>query len=386
MFEDICKRELCTGCAACASVCPKNSIEMKSDEEGFLRPAVNNALCIHCNLCRKTCPINKDNSDDGIQPQVFAARIKDKDLRARSSSGGIFSSLAKRVLEGNGAVIAAGFDEKLQVVHKVCTDITDLDELRRSKYVQSRIGTAYRQAKALLENGQQVLFCGTSCQIAGIKAYLGKEYDKLYTVDFICHGTPSPLAYNRYLEYLKEKYKSEISTVNFRSKSRGWRMHSLCVQFANGIEHNESVSHDYYMRSFIMDMNLRQSCFQCAFKSIHRQADITIADFWGVEYVMKDWDDDTGVSVVFLHSDKGTRLFDSCMDELEIQEISIADAIAHNPSMIKSVKRPPLRDRFMKDVGKLRYDKLHDKYCGSNITSRLRRKLSTFKVDSWLKC
>ena len=376
MIEDICVREKCTGCSACASVCPNNCIKLLPDEEGFLRPIIDEARCIYCDLCRKTCPINNSIPDDGIEPQTFAARIKDKNIRSRSSSGGLFSVFADQILEENGIVIAAGFDGSNQVVHKMCSDRSAIDELRRSKYVQSRIGTAFRDARDCLENGKKVLFCGTSCQIAGIKAYLGKEYDNLFTMDFICHGVPSPLAYNHYLVYLRKEYQSEIKEVNFRSKKRGWHTHSILVRFNDGREYCKSSSEDYFMRSFIMDMNLRPSCYCCSFKKIHRKADITIADFWGAEYVMKSWDDDTGISIVFIHSDKGKNLFDSCANGIEVRDVSFVDSIAHNPSMIKSVNKPPLRDKFMIDLNRLSYDKLHRKYCGTNIMSRIRRKVA----------
>ena len=176
MCNETCKLVDCTGCSACASICPKRCIQMQPDKEGFLRPVIDDNQCIHCDKCRKTCPINNITQDDGVEPRAFAARIKDKEILEKSSSGGLFSAFAMQVLDENGAVIAAGFDEKHQVIHKVCTDVEALDELRRSKYVQSSIGTVYQEAKSLLEAGREVLFCGTPCQIGGIKAYLGKEY------------------------------------------------------------------------------------------------------------------------------------------------------------------------------------------------------------------
>lgn len=379
MVERICKIDSCTGCEACASICPQNCIQMQSDEEGFLRPVINENQCIKCNLCRKTCPINKKRSNASIEPETFAARIKDKKIRARSSSGGLFSAFANRILARKGIVIAAGFDRDFQVVHKVCKDSSELDELRRSKYVQSRIGNVYLEAKDLLESGKQVLFCGTSCQVAGLKAYLGKEYENLYTLDFICHGTPSPLAYKKYLDYLRNKYQSEISEVNFRSKARGWHTYSFDVRFVDGSEYSKSSSEDYFMRSFIMNMNLRPSCYQCYFKSMQKQSDITIADFWGAEHVVNDWNDDTGISIVFIHSNKGKNIFLSSMDEIEVKEVLFAESITENPSFFASVSKPPLRDHYMKDLCKLSYDKLHRKYCGTNITSRIRRKIAKLK-------
>lgn len=380
MSEKICENDKCTGCSACASVCPIDCIRMKADNEGFLRPVIDESRCLHCGKCQKICPVIIPIEDDGIHPKSYAARSKDKEVVAHSSSGGLFTVFASCVLRRGGVVIAAGFDTDYTVVHKVCADVNRLDELRRSKYVQSRIGSAYCEAKEKLDNGKEVLFCGTPCQIGGLKSYLGKDYSSLYTVDFVCHGTPSPLAYNRYLDYLRERYKSEICSVNFRNKSRGWHTHSLCVQFANGTEHNESVKDDYYERSFIMNMNLRPSCYQCVFKQVHRVSDITMADFWGSEQSVPDWNEDTGISLIMVQSTKGMELFNNCEERIEWIEVDYAEAVRSNPSMTCSVKKPPLRDSFMKDVNKLSYDKLHAKYCGVSLTSRARRALARFKL------
>ena len=381
IISEICSRESCTGCATCASICHKNCIKMFPDEEGFLRPVIDETVCVNCGLCRKKCPINIHYSDDGVEPLTFAARLKDEKLREKSSSGGVFSALAMQILERNGIVIGAGFDENYQVVHKICTEQSKLDELRRSKYVQSCIGNIYCDAKEHLDTGKEVLFCGTPCQVSGIKAYLGKEYNNLYTVDFICHGVPSPFAWSQYLAFHEKNAKSKIKEVSFRSKLNGWKNFCMQVAFQNGTYFNSKVTDDFYLRSFIMDMNLRPSCYHCHFKQKHRQADITMADFWGVEHYLPNWDNDTGVSLAMIHSNGGYRLFDSCGTMLESVEVTFADAVRGNPSMISSVCKPILRDAFMKDLKRLSYDKLYRKYCGKNISSKIRRKVSYLCKD-----
>ena len=185
MIDEICKWERCTGCSACAQVCSRGCIAMQPDAEGFLRPVISGERCVSCGLCQKTCPVNHSVKDDGQKPAAFAARHKDEETRRLSSSGGIFSALAKQVLSRGGAVIGAGFDEAHMVIHKVCTDESGLDELRRSKYVQSDIHGTFKEARKLLQNGKTVLFCGTPCQVGGIKAFMGKDEPGLYTVDFI---------------------------------------------------------------------------------------------------------------------------------------------------------------------------------------------------------
>ena len=378
MNDEICMRENCTGCEACASVCNRDCIKMIPDEEGFMRPFVDEKTCVDCGMCRKVCPINNCILDDEAEPLSLAAKNVDEHVRKRSSSGGVFSALAMYILEQNGLVTGAGFDENHQVVHKVCTELNKLDELQRSKYVQSRIGSVYREIKRYLNDDKQVLFCGTPCQVSGLKAYLGKEYNKLYTVDFICHGVPSPYAWSKYLSYREKTAKSKIKEVSFRSKLTGWKKYYMQLDFQNGMCFTSQVTEDIYLRSFIMNMNLRPSCYHCQFKQKHRQADITLGDFWGVEDYLSDWNDDKGVSLVMIHSHKGRNLFDSCGTVLESVPVSFADAIRSNPSMNNSSNKPALRDSFMKDLRRLPYNKLYRKYCSMIVTSRIRRKIAQF--------
>ncbi len=379
MLEEICKRENCTGCGACASGCPKGCIRMFPDTEGFLRPTIDKATCINCGKCKKICPVNIAQPDDGVEPKCFASKIKDEIIKSRSSSGGIFSALANQILAEKGVVIGAGFDENYNVVHKTCIEPAQLDELRRSKYSQSNIGTVYQDAKIFLDKGRKVLFCGTPCQISGLNNYLGIAYDNLFTMDFICHGVPSPLAWRKYLDYQLEAKASGIDSLSFRSKSTGWKKFSMEISFSNGSHYIEDVTKDFFLRSFIMDLNLRPSCYKCGFKHIHRTSDITVADCWGVEQLIPEWDEDEGVSLVMVHSEKGMLLFDSCKDYIESININFTDALKSNPSMIKSVKKPALREPFMRDLVVYRYDKLHNKYCGMTLLSRIRRKLASYK-------
>lgn len=376
MFDEICVHEDCTGCSACFSVCPKGCICMVTDREGFLRPVIDKTQCIECGKCRSVCPVNREWKDDGKVLAAYAGVNKNIDIRIRSSSGGLFSAFAEAVLKTGGAVVGAGFDEDFSVMHKVCTDVNALEEMRRSKYAQSRIGTAYQDVKTLLDAGKNVLFCGTPCQVGGLLTFLGKEYHNLYTVDFICHGVPSPAVWERYIGFRKEKAQAEITDVSFRSKETGWKCYSLHIDFADDSVYSAKVSDDLYLRSFLMDMNLRPSCYQCQFKQIHRQSDITLADLWGAECMVKDWNDDKGVSLVLIHSAGGQRLMELCSDNTEIVPVSLETAIANNPSITKSVSRPALRDAFMSDVNRIPFDKLHEKYCGNNLGARIRRKIA----------
>ena len=376
MMNEICQQEKCTGCSACAETCPKDCIAMIPDGEGFFRPSVEESICVSCGLCQKVCPVNNPIRDDGKEPDAFAVRHRNAEIRKDSSSGGAFSALAMQTLAKGGAVIGAGFDKAYMVIHKVCFHESELDELRRSKYVQSDIHGTFREARMLLDSGKMVLFCGTPCQIGGIKAYLGKEYLNLYTVDFICHGVPSPAAWKKYLEFREKEAGKKAKGVSFRSKTKGWQKYSLEIHFQNGRKYCGAVSEDFYLRSFIMDMDLRPSCYHCDFKQIHRQADITLADFWGIDCMDTDWNDDTGVSLVMIHSEKGWKLMNAVDVDLEVRSVSLTDALACNPSMTQSVWKPALREHFMKDLNQLPFDKLHERYCGTGLASRVRRKVA----------
>lgn len=384
MINKICEYDKCTGCSACASICPTHCISMQPDNEGFLRPNIANDQCINCGKCRKTCPINHEFQDDGVRPASFAVRNRDKDILLKSSSGGLFSALAQYVLRNNGVVIGAGFDDNLAVAHKVCIDERGMDELRRSKYVQSKIGKVYQSAKQLLEAGKTVLFCGTPCQVGGLKSYLGKEFANLYAIDFICHGVPSPMVWNTYLNFRKNQAGSDVKEVSFRSKDDGWKHYSMKIKFDNDTQYSAKVSEDIYLRSFIMDMDLRPSCYQCQFKQFHRVSDITLADFWGVEKIGNRWNDDKGVSLALVHSEQGQKLLDLCSDWVEMIPVSFDAAVASNPSMTKSVIRPPLRKNFMRDIQKLPFNEVHRKYCGTGFGARIRRKLVAVMKTLWM--
>lgn len=376
---EICEKEKCTGCSACAQICPKQCITMKPDGEGFLRPGIDERVCVDCGHCRKVCPINQPLEDDGALPMAFAAKHMDDDIREASSSGGVFSALASYLLILGGAVIAAGFDKNYRVVHKVCTCEDSLDELRRSKYVQSDINGMYREAKQRLEKGQKVLFCGTPCQIGGLIAFLGKPYSNLYTVDFICHGVPSPKLWAKYLAFRQKESKADVRNVSFRNKVSGWANYSMRLWFDNGTEYCSTVREDYYLRTFIMNMDLRPSCNQCKFKQVHRLSDITLADFWGIKEVNPSFADDKGISLVLVHSEKGQELIGEIQEKVQLSEVDCVAALQSNPSFTKSVSVPSLRNRFMEEADLLDFAKLHDKFCGTSFPSRIRRKIANLR-------
>lgn len=353
-------KEKCSGCHACYSVCPTKAIEMVEDEKGFKYPVIDQQKCINCHLCEKTCPIiNKKIVDN--EPKAYSCYNKNNEVRSKSSSGGIFTLIASKILEKNGVVFGASFNNKFMVEHIYVEKEEELYKLRGSKYLQSIIGDSYKQAKKFLEEGRYVLFTGTPCQIEGLLSYLNKDYEKLITQDIICHGVPSPKVWNKYLEY-REKEDGEIPLeINFRSKENGWKNYNLKFRY-NGREYKNNQNTDKYMQAFLKNVSLRESCYNCSFKKINRLSDITLADFWGIEKVNPKMFDDKGTSLVIVNSKKGNKLFNSIQDEIVKEEININEAIKYNPSMITSFKPDKNREKFFEHLDNMEFKELVNKY------------------------
>ncbi len=323
----------CCGCSACVQACPKQCISFEEDEQGFRYPLVDKAACVDCGLCEKVCPVL--NAGEPRHPlAVYAAINPNEEIRRESSSGGIFTALAEAVLDESGVVFGARFNDQWEVVHAYTESKEGLAPFRGSKYVQSRVGETYRQAKAFLQQGRKVMYTGTPCQIAGLKRYLGKEYDQLLTVDVVCHGVPSPLVWRNYLRDITANNLSQIASINFRDKSTGWKNYSvkICGQEETPFV-NESYRKNPFMQVFLKDFCLRPSCHTCPAKSGKSGSDLTIADFWGIND--PDWDDDKGTSLILVHTCQGQQSLDSC--NIPKKQTSYEDAISHNPSIEKSV-------------------------------------------------
>lgn len=358
----------CSGCSACFNICPKQCIEMKADEEGFVYPVVDQTKCINCGLCEKICPIINKCSVQTGEPKTFACINRNEEIRMKSSSGGAFSAFAEYVLENDGVVFGAGFDENFMVCHQYCQSKDELDKLRTSKYVQSSIGDSFKLARQFLNEGRMVLFTGTACQIGGLKAFLRKDYDNLITQDVICHGVPSPIIWKKYLDYKIQQHSLKLAKVCFRDKSSGWQRFSLSMHF-KGEEGHENVykkkfTNEPFMNMFIFNKILRPSCHKCSFKGISRQADITLADFWGGGFkkYAPQMNDNKGCSLVIIHSEKGLKIFEKLADKLEAVEVPYKRALKGNSMARKSALKSPRRKYAMKNINKIPFDKYVKKY------------------------
>ncbi len=378
------KKDNCCGCYACVNVCPKNCIVMKEDDEGFYYPNVNNSRCVDCKLCEKVCPIiNKEKflQENGLEVNnTFVAYTKNETIRRNSSSGGIFSELAVNVLNNDGAVFGVAFDSNFNAHHIMVNNVYDLNKLRGSKYIQSQVENTYQEAEELLKSGKLVLFTGVACQIAGLKTYLRKSYENLITVDVLCHGVPSGKVWRKYIEYKQKKHNSKIKEFYFRNKDKGWKLFTVKQKYANNQCESSIFTQDPFIQLFLGEICLRPSCYNCRFKDIKRQSDITIGDSWGIENYMPEMDDDKGTSVVIAHTEKGINLINCIKDNLIIKNAELDEALPPTADSRKSVLPHKNRERLFRrldkntNIEKLA-DLVRDRFPKPSIKSRIKKKI-----------
>lgn len=349
----------CSGCGACYAICPHHAITMCPDAEVFFYPSVNDQLCVSCGLCEKTCPAV--NLGPSREPKVvYAAKAKDDELRQASSSGGIFSLLAREIISTGGIVYGAAIrSSDLMVCHCSAETEDELAWLRGSKYVQSEMGDVYAQTKNSLEAGRLVLFSGTPCQVAGVRRFLGKDYDNLYCVEVICHAAPSPLAWKKYLEkrateaagdgHLCLRPDTVIDRkISSRHKKCGWKRYSMSLRFHNDMEYLSDLTTDTYLRGFLAELYNRPSCHNCSVRELRSGADITLGDYWNVHQRFPLMDDDMGTSVVLVNSDKGNALIEKIADLCNWAESDYADIRRTNPAVYRSSPPNSKRGKFFK--------------------------------------
>lgn len=347
----------CMGCGICKMVCPTDAINMEMSEDGFLYPQINDKKCVNCDLCEKKCPVLDTEKRQSVK-SAFYGKAKDEEVVARSSSGGAFSVFAEKILKDGGVIFGAVFDkESKEVLYKSSDEVT-LDNLRRSKYVESKIGDSFFKAKEQLDSGRKVLFVGMPCHITGLLKFLNREYENLITCDFICGGAASPLNFKEHLEYLEKKYKSKVKAVNFRPKFYGWTTQAIKVDFQDGQSYKNYAAHDTYFKGFMYESAIkRSSCFNCGFRDNHC-ADIIIADFWGHRQHSEIMLDDKGTSLMISNSSKGEEFLRSIsQEEMEIAEIpkeytDYAFTPFKNPAEMQEKK-----DNFMKQYRKYGFER-----------------------------
>ncbi len=382
---NIIKKVDCCGCNACGDVCGKHAISFVTDNEGFWYPKVDKNLCVDCGLCDKVCPIQNKAShvERYTEPMVFAAYTKDESIRLDSTSGGIHSMLATKMYEKNAYVGGAVYNPDHTVSQIVDDNPGRLPEIRSSKYLQSNAEGVYKEIRSLLIKGNNVFFCGCPCQIHALYNFLGKEYDNLVTCDFICRGVNSPKVFLKYMEMLERQYGAKATGIKFKNKKWGWHNFSMRVNFANGKEYCKDRYHDLFFIGYLQAGNFtRPSCYDCHFKGFPQKADITLADFWGIEKIDPTMDQDRGTSLVMVNSDRGMDLFNSIKSDIEWHQFTMADARAGNPAMDGSLKSAkPNRDDFFNDLDKLPFEEVAAKHFPMpSIWKSIRKKLSPIKA------
>lgn len=370
-FIEIKDKELCSGCTACKNICPKSAIEMVSDEEGFIYPKVNKEKCINCGLCKKTCPIlNKKNREE-FKQIGYIFQYNDDKIRKQSTSGGAFTAIADYIIENNGVVFGVSFDDYFKVCHQSAKTKEDLEKFRNSKYVQSNPKDTFKIVKEQLQNGTMVCYSGTACQIEGLLSYLGKDYENLITVDVICRAVPSPLLWEKYLEYRKQNKK--VKKAFFREKYYGYKYSNLSIYDDKGVLYHNGIETDPYLRAFFSNIACRPSCYNCHFKEQLHKADFTIWDCFEVEKYDETFDDDKGTTRILLNSKKAINIFEKIKTNHNYKEIPTDKLVKNFHQMFNSIKYNSKRIEFFKDLNNKELEYVINKYFPNNLKSKLEK-------------
>lgn len=338
IFKIVNKNDCC-GCGSCYQSCTHNAINMVDEGYGFKFPHVNNNVCVNCGVCVKSCPLQKIEKNNPLL--CYASTNKDEKIRLKSSSGGLFYEFSKYIIEKlNGVVFGAKFDENFNVVMDYTTTMMGVNDFMRSKYVQADTNKTFYNCKRFLEEGKYVLYTGTPCQINGLKSFLKKEYDKLYTIDIACHGVPSQKVWVTYVKKLKNKY-GDIESINFRDKKNGWKEYNFTVKFKSGFILSERHNSNEFMNLFLKDKILRRSCYSCKFKNIYSKSDLTIGDFWSINDFKKELNDNKGISAIVANTQKGKDLLE--LVDINKYQCNYNVLSSHNGGFKNEIKLPPDR-------------------------------------------
>ena len=375
--------ELCTGCRACEQLCAHHAISMIADKEGFLTASVNHDLCVDCGLCRLRCPQN--NHIDKHEPILsLAVRDRDDDELYRSASGGAFAAAARVILQWGGVVVGAAYNDDFSVSHVIINNLDDLPKLQSSKYVQSNTEATFLQVREFLRANREVLYSGTSCQIAGLKAFLHREYAKLYTMDLICHGVASPKLFAKYLVWLSGKMNGKITGYDFRDKSCGWGLDYM-TKTKTKTKTKPSTLDPYYFH-FLEGNTYRECCYNCRYCTKERVGDITIGDYWGIEKEHPKFYSTKGVSCLLVNNEQGKRLWEMIALEFFSLESTFEKVALSNHNLSHPTVRKPIRDNIYIGIDEMDTDeyittRLKVPY---NLKANMKQLLPTW-IKVWIK-
>ena len=357
----------CCGCNACGDACAHGAITFKTDIEGFWYPEVDKAKCVDCGLCEKVCPIiniKELKKNDLPQSICYAAEHKNMEVIFDSTSGGLFSALADIMYKSEGYVGGAVFNEDFSVRQYISNNKEDLIRLRSSKYLQSSLEGFFKQVRELVRKGENVLVCGSPCQMTALRAFLRKDYDNLIIADYICRGTNSPKVWHKYLDSFEERYGSKVVYCKAKSKEYGWRNLTQKVILANGKHVYETKDQSNYTKGYLQTgVYCRPSCYDCKFKGYPRMSDITLADFWGIEKVNNSMEKNLGTSLVMVNSKKGVAYFEKVKKRINYVEVPFKSIESGNPSLNKPLTSAKVdRKQFFEDLDKMTFLQIADKY------------------------
>ena len=369
--SQLCSDKECTGCSACAQSCAHNAITMRQNAEGYYNPQIDANKCIGCLLCEQRCPVLSPLAKNTEHPKAYAAWTKDKSVRASSSSGGAFSAIAFPILNTGGIVWGAGYNEDMVPVYKCIDNIKDLDQIRGSKYVQCHIGNSYKQIKEQLKTGYQVLFCGTPCHVAGLYAFLNgsKFTENLTTIDFICHGVPSPKLFSNYINWLENKYKDKIVSFNFRESRFGINYNvGTSATFNKKGKKILYLENNSYTLGFCRDLTIHEACNNCKFHGTQRVSDFTIGDYHGVKGEYSAKEQFYGISCLIANSQKGINIIEEL--DLHIKEVTLEKIIKSNPNYTFHMHNTQTLD--LKEISNSLYGKIQKKYFKPSIKDKIK--------------
>lgn len=357
----ITEKHRCCGCSACQAACPKNCIALEADEEGFLYPSVNMDNCIKCRTCLHVCPMIHPAEEKPVPQHGWLVQNKDEAIRMDSSSGGAFSAIASSILEKGGVVFGAAYDDSFQIVHRYAETLEEIAGFRNSKYIQTNPGNCFREVKNFLDADRWVCFSGTPCQAEGLVRYLGHPYSKLLIVDVVCHGTASPLIWEKYLEY-QGIQKQQIDNIRFRDKYYGYKYSTMSLLKKGKILYHAGAQKDPMLRAFFSDICDRPSCYQCPFKKRYRVSDLTLWDCFSVYDFDRDMDDDKGTTRVLCHTEKGALAVKEISHTAKCKPVVPDKLIKGSKEMFHSVKLNPKRKLFLQDAAVMSGKELFAKY------------------------
>lgn len=360
-MPNLANAELCVGCTACVSICPMKCLTIKPDDFGFSYPAlIDNEKCVDCHLCEKVCPVLNRQDKTLELPKAYAAFSLNKTIQDNSSSGGIFTELSLIVLRQQGIVYGAAYDEDWNVRHIAVDQVEQLNRLQGAKYSESILGTTFIEIQKHLQQGRLVLFSGTPCQVAGLKSFLRIDYDNLLCLDFVCHGIPSPMAWEKYLENRKIIAESRPIKINQRSKDTGWSRYSYSclIEYENGTRYSECSFNDLFMKLYCNDYISRKSCNTCDFKGYERISDITVGDFWGIWDIDTSMDNGNGTSLVLIHSLKGKDLFSKIEPCIKYRGVRLEEVSRENQSLLYASIGKSERDSILHRINNNEIDEL----------------------------